>query len=102
MEADARRLGLVKKIRIDRALHVGAQFLPGVRLRENVVRHAFGDEATVCFLSDAEHDFHWKIVPRCRSSDKHAFAPFNRIWSFRFWTLDLSVRDPRAWLVCLR
>ena len=49
--------GLIEKEGVDGFLDVAAEFRPGVSLREDIVREAFGHEAAVGLLRDGEHEF---------------------------------------------
>ena len=51
------RLRLIEEIGVDRLSDIGAQFIPGVGLREDVVREAFSHKTAILFLANAKNDF---------------------------------------------
>lgn len=70
MQADGRGLRLIEKIRSNGFPDVGAQRIPRVALRENVVRKTFAHEPAVGFLSNAEDNFHVPTFAERRTGDK--------------------------------
>ena len=58
MKPDHGGLRLIEEERVHRLAHIRAEFRPGIRLREDVMREAFGNKASIRFLRDGEHDFH--------------------------------------------
>ncbi len=62
------RSGSVKIKRLHRFTHIGAQFIPRVRLRDNAFAQRLGDEATISLLGDFKN----KLVHRTR------LLPFRR------------------------
>ena len=71
MQPDAaRRLGLVKKITAHGFLDVLAHGFPGVALREDVLRQAFGAITAVLFLRHFKHQFFHGVKLRWFFSDR--------------------------------
>jgi hypothetical protein len=59
-------LGLIEKEGGHRFAHIATQFIPRIPLREDVVREALGDKASISLLRHTEDDFHGRI-PSLRS-----------------------------------
>jgi hypothetical protein len=55
--------GLIEKVSGNRVLDVSTQFLPGIRLRENVIRQTLSHKSAVVLLIDTEDNFHSRILP---------------------------------------
>jgi hypothetical protein len=54
---------LIEKVSGNRVLDVSTQFLPGIRLRENVIRQTLSHKSAVVLLIDTEDNFHSRILP---------------------------------------
>jgi hypothetical protein len=68
-------LGLVEKKCRHSLAHIGAQFLPRVALRENVMRKTFSDITAIAFLRHGEDNFHDGIIALKVAENKPFFAP---------------------------
>jgi len=52
-------------------LYIRAQLFPGVTLRKDIVRKAFGYEAAVSFLGYLKHNLHGVILSLSFNCSKH-------------------------------
>jgi hypothetical protein len=57
MQAKTRRRGPVEVKRFHGFAHIGAQFFPGVGLRDDAFAQRLGDKAAVGFLDDFKNEF---------------------------------------------
>jgi len=70
MQTNGRGFGLVEEIGAHGFPDVGAQFLPRIALRENVLRKTLAHKPAIGFLGNAENDFHVRNVAERGAGNK--------------------------------